>query len=136
MLGAAYEEDFRESVGKACDLPGTAPERLRRGLDAVCAATERHLAFLRGLDDESDTRLFHDHGVSRPAYITPLEAVIADGVGDGAFRKVDAGRTAVLLVNAADRTYRHLRVAHGWTPAEAAAPIELLVRGLEVAPHP
>jgi AcrR family transcriptional regulator len=133
LLGAAYEADFREAVAAACGRPGPAAERLRRGLNAVCAATERHLAFLAGLDDESDTRLFHDHGVSRPGYVAPLEDVIAGGIGDGAFRKVDPARTAVLLVNAADRTYRHLRVAHGWTPREAAGSIELLVRGLELS---
>jgi len=134
LLGAAYEADFREAVAGACGRPGPPPERLRRGLDAVCAATERHLAFLGGLDDESDTRLFHEHGVSRRGYVAPLEDVIADGIDDGAFRRVDPARTAVLLVNAADRTYRHLRVAHGWKPKEAAGSIELLVRGLQATP--
>jgi len=131
LLGAAYEADFRATVGAACEEPGPAPTRLRCGLEAVCAATERHLPFLRGLDDESDTTLFHDHGVSRPGYVVPFEDVLRVGIEDGSFREVDVPRTAILLVNAADRTYRHLRVAHGWSTADASAPIDLLVRGLE-----
>src|SRR5436190_8416206 len=134
LLGAAYEADFRETVSAACEEPGPAAARLRRGLEAVCAATERHLAFLGGLDDESDTRLFHDHGVSRPGYVAPFEAVLRTGVADGSFGTLDVARTAVLLVNAADRTYRHLRVAHAWSPEAAAGTIELLGRGLQSPP--
>lgn len=134
LLGAAYEADFRETVEAACGSADRPPVRLRRGLEAVCAATERHLAFLGGLDEESDTKLFHDHGVSRPGYVVAFEDVLRTGIDDGSFRDVDVPRTAIVLVNAADRTYRHLRVAHGWNTVEAAAPIEFLVRGLETSP--
>ncbi|MFN8221881.1 MAG: TetR/AcrR family transcriptional regulator [Gaiellales bacterium] len=130
LLAAAYEADFHAFVERACGRAGSPVVRLEAGLRAVCEATERHLAFLAGLDDEADTRLFHDDGVSRPGYVSPIEEVLAAGVGDGSFTRVDVSRMAVLLVNAADRTYRHLRAAHGWSPDEAAEAIELLVGGL------
>jgi AcrR family transcriptional regulator len=130
LLGAAYERDFREALQAACADAGTASERLRRGLRAVCEVSERHLAFLRGLDEEADTRLFHDHGASRSGYVSPIERVLRDGIRDGTFRHVGVRSTATLLVNATDRTYRHLRAAHDWKPARARSTIDLLVDGL------
>jgi hypothetical protein len=121
---------MRASVARACDVELPAPERLRRGLAAVCAATERHLAFLHGLDEAADTRLFHVGGRSRSGYVSPIEDVLRAGIRDGSFRRVPVDETATLLVNAADRTYRHLRGAHAWSPARARRPIDLLVRGL------
>jgi hypothetical protein len=56
--------------------------------------------------------------------------VLRDGIRDRSFRAVPVRSTAMLLVNAADRTYRHLRIAHGWSPAQSRAAIDLLVRGL------
>ncbi len=66
----------------------TAPERVRRGLEAVCAVSEHHLAFLRGLDEEADTRLFHVGRVSRAGFVGPLERVLRDGMRDGSLRPV------------------------------------------------
>src|SRR6187402_196253 len=51
LLARAYENDFRASLAAAVDGPGSAADRLRRGLAAACASSERHLDFLRGLDD-------------------------------------------------------------------------------------
>lgn len=131
LLGEAYEWDFREALTEACAHPGTASERLRLGLRAVCDVSERHLAFLRGLDEEADTRLFHDRGVSRSGFVSPIEQVLKEGIRDGVFRRVAVRQTATLLVNATDRTYRHLRAAHDWSPSQARSAIELLVRGLQ-----
>ena len=130
LLARAYEEDHRASLAAAVARPGSSADRLRRGLAAACAASERHLDFLRGLDDEADTRLFHVGGTSRAGFVSPIERVLRDGIRDGSFRRVPVRSTAILLVNAADRTYRHLRIAHGWPPARARESIELLVRGL------
>jgi len=136
LLGRAYEQDFRAAVAEACSSLEPPPERMRRGLRAVCDTSERHLGFLAGLDDEADTRLFHDSGRSRAGYIAPIEAVLRDGIADGSFRRVPVATTATLLVNAADRTYRHLRLAHHWTPPRARGAIDLLVSGLAAAsPH-
>lgn len=130
LLGQAYERDFRAAVAEACSTAEPAPERLTSGLRAVCETSERHLGFLAGLDDEADTRLFHDSGRSRAGFIAPIEAVLREGIADGSFRRVPVATTATLLVNAADRTYRHLRLAHGWTPVRARGAIDLLVTGL------
>lgn len=131
LLGEVYERDFRRSLAAACEGAGTAAERLRQGLAAVCEVSERHLAFLRGLDEEADTRLFHDRGRSREGFVSPIEEVLRAGIADGSFRRLPVAATATLLVNAADRTYRHMRAAHGWTPARSRDAIDLLVRGLE-----
>jgi AcrR family transcriptional regulator len=136
LLGEAYERDFRVAIAAACALPGSAAERLRSGLSAVCDTSERHLSFLRGLDEEADTRLFHERGVSRAGYVSPIERVIRDGIRDGSFRSVPVRATATLLVNAADRTYRHMRAAHAWAPARARSAVDLLVRGLSTASDP
>lgn len=134
LLARAYERDFRSALAAAVAKPGNAPERVRRGLEAVCAVSERHLAFLRGLDEEADTRLFHVGGVSRAGFVGPLERVLRDGMRDGSLRPMPVRRTSTLLVNAADRTYRHLRAAHGWSPERSLEAIDLLVRGISTRP--
>ena len=133
LLGQAYERDFRAAAGLVPARGSRTHRRPRRGLRAVCDTSERHLGFLAGLDDEADTRLFHDSGRSRAGFIAPIEAVLRDGIKEGAFRRVPVATTATLLVNAADRTYRHLRLAHRWTPTRARGAIDLLVSGLMVS---
>ena len=134
LLASDYERDFRETLEPALAGEGTALERLHRALRAICAVTERHLPFLRGLDDEADTRLFHsrERGVrSRPGYVDALERLLREGIADGSIRRVPVSQTATLLVNAADRTYRHLRIAHGWSPARSRTELlTLLARGV------
>jgi AcrR family transcriptional regulator len=134
LLAETYERDFRAALTAASAHPGTGAERLASVLAAVCEVTERHLGFLGGLDDATDTRLFHDteRGTgSRHGYVDPVEAVVRDGVEDGTLVADDAAEVATLLVNAVDRTYRHLRAAHGW-PAERArsAVLELVLGGV------
>lgn len=134
LLADAYERDFRDSLWPAVLARGTGLERLRTALLAVCDVTERHLAFLAGLDDEADMRLFHERSSevrSREAYVSPLERLLEDGIGDGSIREVDVPETATLIVNTVDRTYRHLRAAHDWAPERACAPLlDVLLRGL------
>jgi AcrR family transcriptional regulator len=130
LLARSYERDFRAALSAAVAEPGTPPERLRRGLASVCEVSERHLAFLRGLDEEADTRLFHVGGVSRAGFVGPIERVLREGMRDGSLRRLPVRRTATLLVNAADRTYRHMRIAHGWSAERSREPIDLLVRGI------
>jgi AcrR family transcriptional regulator len=134
LLVDAYERDFRESLEPAVAGRGTGLRRLRRALLSVCEVTERHLAFLRGLDEETDQRFFHERAAevrSREAYVSPFERVLEEGMRDGSIRRVDVRETSTLLVNAVDRTYRHLRIAHGWPPARARrALLDLLARGV------
>jgi AcrR family transcriptional regulator len=134
LLVDAYERDFRESLEPAVAGRGTGLKRLRRALLSVCEVTERHLTFLRGLDEETDQRFFHERAAevrSREAYVSPFERVLEEGMRDGSIRRVDVRETSTLLVNAVDRTYRHLRIAHGWPPARARrALLDLLARGV------
>jgi AcrR family transcriptional regulator len=136
LLADAYERDFRDSLWPAVLAHGTGLERLRAALAAVCDVTERHLAFLAGLDDETDLRLFHEsvgEMRSRSAYVSPLERLLEDGIADGSIRPVDVPETATLVVNTVDRTYRHLRAAHGWGRDRAREPLlELVLLGLAV----
>lgn len=135
LIAADYEQDFRDALWPSVTGRGTGLERLREALQAVCVVTERHLDFLAGLDDETDTRLFHEGAAeirSRAAYVAPVQRLLEDGIADGSIRDVPLEDTAVVLVNGVDRTYRHLRTAHRWPPERSSAEIvELLCRGLE-----
>lgn len=135
LLAQAYAEDFRASLWPAVTRRGPGLERLREALLAVCEVTERYLDFLAGLDDETDARLFHEGESevrSRDAFIAPLERLLEDGIADGSIREVPIEDTAVVLVNSVDRTYRHLRSAHGWSPERASASmLDLVCAGLE-----
>ncbi len=134
LLARDYEEAFRAALWPAVTGRGTGAVRLEEMLTAVCEVTEDHLAFLAALDEESDRRFFHesdDEVRSREGYINPIERLLADGIGDGSIRRVDVEETATVLVNAVDRTYRHLRRAHDWDPARSRRVlIELVLRGL------
>lgn len=134
LLARDYEDAFREALWPAVMARGSGAERLEATLVAVCEVTEDHLAFLAALDEESDGRLFHEAGDevrSRGAYVNPIERILDDGIADGSIRPVRVEETATVLVNAVDRTYRHLRRSHGWSPVRSREVlIELLLRGL------
>ncbi len=125
--------------GPPCSHEEAGRERLRAALGAVCEVTERHLAFLAGLDDEADSQLFHERVGevrSREAYVSPLERLIEDGIADGSIRSVDVTETATLVVNTVDRTYRHLRAAHDWSTERVREPLlDLVVHGLAAEPR-
>jgi AcrR family transcriptional regulator len=134
LLARDYEEAFRAALWPAVTGRGTGAERLEAMLVAVCEVTEDHLSFLAALDEESDRRFFHesdDEVHSRDGYIDPIERLLADGMADGSIRQVNLEETATVLVNAVDRTYRHLRRAHDWDPVRSREVlIELVLRGL------
>jgi AcrR family transcriptional regulator len=134
LLARDYEEAFRAALWPAVTGRGTGADRLEAMLVAVCEVTENHLAFLAALDEESDRSFFHesdDEVRSREGYINPIERLLADGIADGSIRQVEVEETATVLVNAVDRTYRHLRRAHDWDPVRSREVlIELLLRGL------
>ena len=135
LLARDYEEAFRVALWPAVTGRGTGAERLQAMLVAVCEVTEDHLSFLAALDEESDKRFFHESGDvvrSREGYIDPIERLLVDGIADGSIRPVEVEETATVIVNAVDRTYRHLRRAHDWDPLRSRQVlIELLLRGLQ-----
>jgi len=110
------------------------PDRLRAALHAVCDVTERHLGFLLGLDEETDRAFFHERRGSvrsREGYVEAIEQLLGEGVGDGSIRCLDVGEAATVLVNATDRTYRHLRGAHAWPEDRARSLlVDLLLDGV------
>jgi AcrR family transcriptional regulator len=134
LLARDYEDAFRAALWPAVTGRGTGAERLEATLVAVCEVTEDHLAFLAALDEESDKRFFHESDGevrSREGYINPIERLLDDGIADGSIRPVDVEETATVLVNAVDRTYRHLRRAHDWDPVRSGQVlIELVLHGL------
>lgn len=134
LLARDYEEAFRAALWPAVTGRGTGVERLEAMLVAVCEVTENHLSFLAALDEESDRRFFHesdDEVRSREGYIDPIERLLADGIADGSIRPVEVEETATVIVNAVDRTYRHLRRAHDWDPVRSRhVLIDLVLRGL------
>jgi len=134
LLARDYEEAFRAALWPSVTSRGTGAERLEAMLVAVCEVTEDHLSFLAALDEEADRRFFHeadDEVHSREGYITPIERLLADGIADGSIRPVEIEQTATVLVNAVDRTYRHLRRAHDWDEKRSReALIDLVLRGL------
>ena len=134
LLARDYEDAFRAALWPTVTGKGTGAERLEAMLVAVCEVTEDHLDFLAALDEESDRRFFHesdDEVHSREGYINPIERLLADGIADGSLRQVEIEETATVLVNATDRTYRHLRRAHDWDAERSrGALIDLMLRGL------
>ncbi len=134
LLARDYEDAFRAALWPFVTGRGTGAERLEATLVAVCEVTEDHLSFLAALDEEADKRFFHESVGeirSRDGYINPIERLLADGIADGSIRLVDVEETATVLVNAVDRTYRHLRRAHDWDEERSrTALIDLVLRGL------
>ncbi len=134
LLARDYEDAFRAALWPFVTGRGTGAERLHATLVAVCEVTEDHLSFLAALDEEADRRFFHEsvgEVRSRDGYINPIERLLADGIADGSIRTVDVEETATVLVNAVDRTYRHLRRAHDWDEERSrTALIDLVLRGL------
>lgn len=117
LLAADYAEDFAATLEAAAAGEGDVCARLRAALSAVCDVSERHLDFLAALDEEMDSRLFHEDDAdvrSRRAYVDCVERLLVEGVEAGVLVGLDPVEGATVLVNAVDRTYRHLRHSHRW----------------------
>ncbi len=125
----------RDADARSSSDPGPALERLRAALHAVCDVTERHLGFLLGLDEETDRAFFHELRARRALARRPTSrrssGCCARGSPTARSASLDVGETATVLVNATDRTYRHLRGAHAWPEARARdLLVDLLLSGV------
>jgi AcrR family transcriptional regulator len=110
--------DYRESLWPVLTATGTARERLRLALEAMCAVFDRHLALLTAFDTAfHETGLFDEPGED---VVAPLVRIILDGAADGTLAPpADAGEAADLVFNAVCWPYVHLRRHHSWTPERA-----------------
>lgn len=144
LLAALVEratDDYRREVWPALTAAGSAADRLRAALEALCTSSERHLALLLALRSQSD-RIFHadEEGgepgtLTRTVFTEPLERLLRDGQVDGTLRSSDPEQEATVLFNLVGWTYVHLRTEHGWEPERAArATLDPVLHG--VLAHP
>ena len=138
-LVEAATETYRRALWPALTGSGTAAERLRQALEALCANAEEHMALLVALRARSDA-IFHredePEALTRTVFTEPLEKLLREGATDGSLRDVDALETATVLFNLVGWTYIHLRTGHGWPPARAQrAVLDPLFEGLLAAPQ-
>ncbi len=133
-LAERLEADYRDAIWPALVSRGTARVRMRRALELLCDVTERNLALLEALSTPSRDAIYHDsetEGLTRKAFVEPLERLLLDGATDGSLAVLDAEEFATLLFNAVGHTYRHLRSGHGWTPDRACGGVvALMINGL------
>ncbi|MCC3765433.1 TetR/AcrR family transcriptional regulator [Glycomyces sp. TRM65418] len=112
--------DYRESMWPVLTAPGTGRERLRLGLEAMCAVLDRHLALLSAFDTAfHETGLFDEPGEN---VVAPLVRLVLDGVADGSLAPpTDPEETGIVVFNTVCWPYVHLRRHHGWEPERARA---------------
>jgi AcrR family transcriptional regulator len=124
QLGACLEAEYREAMFAALTASGSARERLREALCAICTVDERYLGVLGALAGGLET-VFHEDGeqdepvLTRAAFTDGLRRLLEDGAQDGSIAVADPVQTATLVFNAVGHTYRHMRTGHRW-PAEVA----------------
>ena len=129
-LADAYEADYRAALVPATTATGPADDCLRTALEAICDVTDRHLATLTALSDEEDSALFHvqrDEPVSREYLVEPVRQLVERGTAEGTIAAPDPAETATVLVNVVERTYRHLRHVHGWSPERSRSTLVAMV---------
>lgn len=121
-LGARLQAEYREVLFGALTAPGSARERLREALGAMCEVDERYLGVLDALVAEARDEVYHEAGeagqpvLTRPGFTAALRRLLEDGVRDGSIAATEPDETATLLFNAVAHTYRHMRTGHRWPP--------------------
>lgn len=138
-LVEAATDAYRRALWPALTGPGSAAERLRQALEALCANAETHMALLVALRARSDA-IFHredePEALTRTVFTEPLEKLLREGAADGSLRDVDALETATVLFNMVGWTYIHLRTGHGWPPARSVRVVlEPIFDGLLAPPR-
>jgi AcrR family transcriptional regulator len=137
-LTARADTTFRNAIWPALTSSGTAAQRLREALEAICTTADAHLQLLAGM------YLAHGEGFHQPGpnallidvFAEPFERLLRDGAADGTLRAVPPTITATVLFNTVGWGYIHLRASHHWDPARARdSVLDLVLRGLLTSPH-
>ncbi|MGI8333865.1 TetR/AcrR family transcriptional regulator [Actinomadura scrupuli] len=126
-------ETYRAAIWPALTGSGTAAERLRAALEAICGAADQHLDLLAGMF-LAQGEVFHRPGPDAllvDVFAEPFERLLRDGAADGSLRKVSPIVTATVLFNTAGWGYIHLRAGHHWDAETARnAVMDLVLNGL------
>lgn len=137
LVGALTVEaadTYRRAILPALARPGTARERLRAALEALCDTADDHLHLLAGLF-LAHGEVFHQAGPESlvvDVFAEPFERLLRDGAADGTLRHLSPEITATVLFNLVGWGYIHLRAAHEWKPGPTrGAIIDLVMSGLE-----
>jgi AcrR family transcriptional regulator len=126
-------ETFRAALWPAMIGTGTAAERLRAALEAMCATADRHLQLLAGMF-LARGEVFDRPGpeaLTVDVFAEPFERLLLDGAADGTLREVPPTMTATVLFNTVGLGYVHLRTEHHWDHETARrSVIDLVLHGL------
>ncbi|ETW24082.1 TetR/AcrR family transcriptional regulator [Mycobacterium gastri] len=132
-LTARAAQTFRTAIWPALTGRGSAAERLRAALEAMCAAAEQHLPLLAGMFS-AEGEVFHRPGpnaLTVDVFAEPFERLLLDGAADGTLRRIPETVTATVLFNMVGWGYIHLRSSHHWEPEIACrSVIDLALHGL------
>jgi AcrR family transcriptional regulator len=126
-------ETYRAALRPALTGTGSAAERLRAALEAMCATADRHLPLLSGIfvaHDEIVDPLGPEF-LKAEVFTEPFERLLRDGVADGTLREVQPTITAAMLFNTVSWGYVRLRAAYSSDPETARqAVIDFVMRSL------
>jgi AcrR family transcriptional regulator len=134
-LAQLLEQEFRDIALPALAAAGTARERLRGALAAICVTDEKYLGVFAALSTALEP-VFHEQGdgavLTREPFTGTLRRLLETGMEDGSIGAIaDPAETATLIFNATGHTYRHMRTGHRWSPERAReAVVALVVDGL------
>lgn len=132
-LAQRAAETFRTALWPALAGPGSAAQRLRAALEALCATADEHLHLLAGMF-LAHGEVFHKPGPDAllvDVFAEPFDRLLRDGQLDGTLRTVPPTLTATVLFNTVGWGYVHLRASHHWEPRPARASVlDLVLNGL------
>ena len=130
-------ETYRRAMMPVLTHSGSARERLRLALYALCQTADEHLGLLGGLF-LAQGEVFHQPGPNAmvvEVFAEPFERLLRDGAVDGSLRATSPTTTATVLFNAVGWAHIHLRAAHQWeSDTSADAVVDLVLNGLMSTP--
>jgi AcrR family transcriptional regulator len=124
-------ETFRAALWPALTGTGSAAERLRAALEAMCRAADEHPSLLTGVLLTQGEALARHALEKADVFTEPFERLLRDGAADGTLRGVQPTITASMLFNTVGWTYIRLRTAPNGDPKAAReSVIDLVLHGL------